>query len=137
MVEPIWVVVPSLWCHNYLVLTIRAELCPPVQGAVGNDEVLATVHQPERFPHWVVAGLIIHFAVNLQVLTHPWNVVGKHDKNRVSHFGLHILYRPLIIADVANIEYPAVVALQEVATPDAKKNAVAVSDDVVELLIVI
>lgn len=50
---------------------------------------------------------------------------------------LHVTDGPLIVFKVADIEYPAIVTLQKVASTHAKKHAVSVSYDVVKPFVIV
>ena len=72
---PIGIVEPSVGRNHNLVLLPPKVLCPPREGGVADDEMLAAVHQSQRLPGGIADRLVKAWRIGMQRGADPGDIV--------------------------------------------------------------
>ena len=128
--------IPPGWADDLFPFPTAQILRPPGKSGVGNDEMMATIHQAKLLPHRVVTPLIIAWEpLCLHMGTHPLYVVGKEDEHRIVHPAANGTESLLVIFRRTDMEVLPESITKIVAAPHTDTNAVGTRDDVIKFLI--
>ena len=108
------VVVPSLGGYYGLVRVAAQVLRPPGESAVGQDEMLAGIHQSKFLPYGVVAAFA-EVASFGEIRLDPFDVVREINEDRILDAFADFVLGPSVILRSADVEYRAEPGAEEIA----------------------